>query len=159
MSNGAKKQNIRTTQAKIKGDQEAGSADQVRGDKITVGNITASQGVAIGRGAQVRIQSGIGAKELAELFSGVYQHIESRPADPLVEKEEIRDQVKRIETEVATGEKAEPAKVERWLRNLAAMAPDILDVTLGALTSPIAGISVAIQKIAQKMRSEIPRET
>lgn len=159
MNNGVKKQSTRTLnrQAKIKADQEPGSADQVRGDKITVGNITGSQGVAIGRGAQVRVQAGIGAQELAELFSSIYQHIDSRPPDPLVEKEEIHDQVKRIETEVASGEKAEPAKVERWLRNLAAMAPDILDVTLGALTSPLAGISIAIQKIANKMREEIHR--
>ncbi len=128
--------------------------DQIGGDKISIGNISNSQGVAIGRGAQVKVQSGIGAKEIAELFIPIYQHIDSRPPDPLVEKEEITDQVKRIETEVATGEKAEPSKVERWLRNLATMAPDILEVTLGALTSPIAGVSLAIQKIAQKMKEE-----
>jgi hypothetical protein len=72
-----------------------------------------------------------------------------------VEKEEIADKVKRIENEVATGEKAEPAKIERWLRNLAAMAPDILDVTVAAVINPIAGISMTIQKIAQKVKEEM----
>ena len=129
--------------------------DQVGGDKITLGNISSSQGIAVGRGAHVEIRSGIDAKELAEVFSTIYQKIDSRPSDPLVEKDEITDRVKRIETEVAAGEKAEPARVERWLKNLAAMAPDILDVTLAALTNPIAGISTAIQKIAQKMRQEV----
>ncbi len=85
----------------------------------------------------------------------IYQKIESRPPDPLVEKEEITDQVKRIENEVAAGEKAEPAKVERWLRNLAAMAPDILDVTVAAITNPAAGIYLAIRKIAQKVKEEV----
>ena len=128
--------------------------DQVDGDKISVGDISNSQGVAVGRGARVEIQSGIRAKELAELFSPIYQKIESRLPDAVVEKEEITDRVKRIEKEVASDEKAEPAKVERWLRNLAAMAPDILDVTVAALTSPIAGISMTVQKIAQKVKEE-----
>jgi hypothetical protein len=127
---------------------------QVRGDQISVGDIKGSQGVAIGRGARVQIQSGIGAKELAELFSPVYQKIESRRPDPLVEKEEITDRVKRIEKEVASGDKAEPTKVERWLRNLAAMAPDILDVTVAAITNPVAGISMTVRKIAQKVKEE-----
>ena len=74
---------------------------------------------AVGRGARVEIRSGIAAKEPAELFSPIYQKIASRPPDPSVEKDEISDRVKRIEKEVATGDKAEPAKVERWLRNLA----------------------------------------
>jgi uncharacterized protein associated with vWA-MoxR-VMAP ternary system len=137
------------------GDPEKVHGDQVGGDIISVGNISDSQGVAIGRGAQVKIQSGIDAKELSEIFSTIYQKIESRPPDPLVEKEEIVDQVKRIENEVAAGEKAEPTKVERWLKNLAAMAPDILDVTVAALTNPIAGISMAIRKIAQKVKEEV----
>jgi len=127
---------------------------QVGGDQISVGDISGSQGVAIGRGARVEIRSGIDTKELAQLFSPIYKKIESRPSDPSVEKEEITDRVKRIEKEVAIGEKAEPTKVERWLRNLAAMAPDILDVTVAALTSPIAGISMAIRKIAQKVKEE-----
>jgi hypothetical protein len=55
---------------------------------------------------------------------------------------------------VAAGEKAEPTKVERWLRNLAAMAPDILDVTVAAITDPTAGIYMAIRKIAQKVKEE-----
>jgi hypothetical protein len=131
--------------------------DQVGGDKITVGSISDSQGVAIGRGARVSLQTGISGKDLAEIFAPIYENIESRPPDPLVEKDEIVDQVKRIESEVATGEKAEPAKIERWLRNLATMAPDILDVTVAAITGPAAGIYVAIRKIAQKVKEEMRR--
>lgn len=129
--------------------------DQVGGDKISVGDISGSQGVAIGRNARVSTRSGMGAQELAELFSVIYQKIETRPADPLVEKDEIAEQVKRIENEVAAGETAEPAKIERWLRNLATMAPDILDVTVAALTGPAAGIYVAIRKIAQKVKEDM----
>jgi hypothetical protein len=155
MNNRMGKQNGHPVQKVKSSGSEEVHGDKVGGDIISVGSISSSQGVAIGRGAQVRIQSGVGAKELAELFSPIYQKIEARPPDPMVEKEEIADRVKRIEKEVNTGENAQPTKVERWLKDLAAMAPDILDVTLGALTSPIAGISIAIQKIAQKIRQEM----
>lgn len=136
-------------------DREKVRDDRMSGDKISVGNISRNKGVAIGRGARVEIKSGINAEELSQLFAPVYQKIGTRPSDPLVEKEEITDQVERIEKEVASGERAEPAKIERWLKNLAAMAPDILDVTLAALTSPVAGISMTIRKIAQKVKEEM----
>jgi hypothetical protein len=136
------------------GDRQEVHGDRVGGDIISIGNISNSQGVAIGRGAQVRIQTGINAQELSAVFSSIYQKIELRSPDPLIEKEEITDRVKRIENEVGTGEKAQPSKIERWLRDLAAMAPDILEVTVAAITSPIAGISMAVQKIAQKVREE-----
>ena len=64
----------------------------------------------------------------------------------LVEKMDFIGQVQRIETEASSGENVEPSKVERGLQNLASMAPDILDVTLGALISPIAGVSVATKR-------------
>ncbi len=155
MKNRMGKRAARFNQKGKTGDREEVHGDQIGGDKISVESISGSQGVAIGRGSQVKIQSGTDAKELSEIFSVIYQKIESRPADPLVEKEEISDQVKRIENEVAAGEKAEPAKVERWLRNLAAMAPDILDVTVAAITNPAAGIYLAIRKIAQKVKEEV----
>jgi hypothetical protein len=150
----------RKSRSKLEGDAEMKrrirkDGDQVGGDQISVGDISGSQGVAIGRGARVEVRSGIAAKELAELFSPIYQKIASRPPDPSVEKDEISDQVKRIEKEVATGDKAEPTKVERWLRNLAAMAPDILDVTVAAITNPIAGISMTVRKIAQRVKEEV----
>ena len=155
MKDSLKKNGVRVTHTGKRGERVEVPGDQVGGDKISVGDISGSQGVAIGRGARVSIQSGVGAQELSELFSVIYQNIESRPADPLVEKDEITEQVKRIENEVAAGEKAEPGKVQRWLRNLGTMAPDILDVTLAALTGPAAGIYVAIRRIAQKVKEEM----
>jgi phage-related protein len=157
MNDGIKKRGVSFAQkGKRAGRAEKVPGDQVGGDKISVGKISGSQGVAIGRGARATVQSGIGSKELSELFSAIYQKIETRSPDPEVEKEEITDQVKRIESEVARGEKAQPVKVERWLRNLAAMAPDIVDVTLATLTSPFAGISMAIRKIAHRVKEELP---
>lgn len=127
---------------------------RIGGDKITVGNISSSSAVAIGQGAQATMQYGLSSNDLAMLFKKVYQQIDARPEDPNVEKAELTQTVQNIETETAKGEQANSTKIERWLRNLAAMAPDILDVTLACLTSPLTGVASALRKIAAKAKEE-----
>ena len=53
------------------------SSRDKEGDQISVGNITDSHGVAIGRGAQVKLQSGVGVKELTQSFLPIYQWTEA----------------------------------------------------------------------------------
>jgi hypothetical protein len=88
------------------------------------------------------------------LFDLLEERIKARPEDPNVDKQEIRDQVKRIKTEVAQGEKASPNKLERWMRNLAGMAPDIVDVMAASLGGPLSGFTAVIHKIAARVKSE-----
>jgi len=123
------------------------------GDRFEVRDINQST-LAIGRGAQVTINRGLEAEELAQAFASVYQRIEARPPDPDVEKKEIAQTVEKIETEVVKGEGANPNKVERWLKTLAMMAPDILDVTVATLTSPAAGIAAVVRKVAERAKQE-----
>lgn len=88
------------------------------------------------------------------LFELLEEQIKARPADPNVDKQEIRDQVNQIKTEAAQGEKANPNKLERWIRNLAKMAPDIVDVMAASLGGPISGLTAVIQKIAARVKAE-----
>jgi hypothetical protein len=125
----------------------------VRGDEIRVGDITGST-VAIGRHAQATHTEGVSGEDLAQLFAHVYQQIEARPADPDVDKEEVTETVQKVEKEAAKGEEANATKVERWLKFLGGMAPDILDVTVACLTHPLAGVGTVIRKIAEKARAE-----
>ena len=129
--------------------------DEVRGDKITAGNIS-GEGIAIGRGAQATVNKGSG-EEIAHLFAAIYRQIETRPEDPKVEKQEIAETVQKIETEVAKSDSTSPDKVERWLKNLVMMAPDIWDVTIATLANPVAGVATAIRKVAEKAKAETGR--
>jgi hypothetical protein len=126
------------------------------GDRIRVGNVTGSTGVAVGRGARATVNEthGTAGQDLTALFATIYGQIEARPPDARVEKAEITETVQRLEEEAKKGEEANPGKVERWLRFLGDMAPDILDVTLACLTSPAAGIATAFRKVADKAREE-----
>lgn len=97
---------------------------------------------------------GLTGADLAQLFQTVYQRIETRPADPNVDKEEVKETVQKIEQEAKKGDEANPTKVERWLKTLKDMAPDIGDVTIACLTNPAAGVAMVIKKIAEKAKAE-----
>ncbi|MCL4300583.1 MAG: hypothetical protein KJ077_32905 [Anaerolineae bacterium] len=120
------------------------------GGMYNEGSINTGGGDFVGRD-QI---TGITGAELAQLFQTVYQRIETRPADPNVDKEEVKETVQKIEQEAKKGEEANPTKVERWLKTLKEMAPDIGDVTIACLTNPAAGVAMVIKKIAEKAQAE-----
>jgi hypothetical protein len=79
-----------------------------------------------------------------------------RPADPKVDKDEVKDRVERIEQEASTQESASESKLERWLGDLAWMAPDIFNITVAALTSPVTAVTTIVRKVAQKAKADAP---
>lgn len=89
-----------------------------------------------------------------KLFELLEEKIKARPEDPNVDKQEIQEQVSQIKAEAAKGEKANLNKVERWIRSLSGMAPDILDVMVASLGGPISGLTAVIQKIAARVKME-----
>jgi len=127
--------------------------NQVGGNKINVENVSRSA-VAIGAGARANLSQGLGGDEVARLFDALYEGIKARPEDPDVPKAELTETVKKIEEENALGDQANPNKVERWLKTLAMMAPDIFEVAVATLTSPVAGVAAVIRKVAEKAKEE-----
>lgn len=137
--------------------------DEVRGDKVTGGKAgrdiyhvshVSGTGVAIEPGAQATASQAGGSQDLVKLFAEIYQEIEDRPEDPNVDKEELVGTVEKIQKEVAKGEQANSTWVERRLKTLALMAPDIFEVTVVCLTHPLAGIATVIRNVAEKARAE-----
>jgi len=88
--------------------------------------------------------------EFAQAFEKIYGSI-AKVSDPVI-REETKDLVKKIETEAQKGDKADQSSVERWLRFLADMAPDIKDVVVNTLSNPILGFSTVIQKVIAKAK-------
>ena len=97
------------------------------GDSISVGNITDSSGVAIGRGARATVTttSPTGA-DLAAVFAALNQQIAARPEEEDVDKQELRDTVARLEQELAEAQKANPKKLDRWVTLLQSLAPELV---------------------------------
>jgi hypothetical protein len=130
-----------------------GASTSISGDHITVGESRDSI-QAIGRKAQVNVTQVVQNPDLARAFERIQEAIAARPDDPDLDKQELSTTVVKIEEELGKGEEANPSKIQRWLKFLAMMAPDILEVVLAALTGPIPGITAAVRVIAEKVKSE-----
>lgn len=125
---------------------------KISGSHVNVG------GDVVGRDKITTTRSGIGAEELSALtqqFAHIRQRIESRPADPDVDKAELKELVTHIEDEVRKGEAANPTKVRRWLLFLAETADDVFQVTAAALANPVAGVAKAVQLLAKRLKEEL----
>ncbi|MEJ2707358.1 MAG: hypothetical protein P8074_07060 [Anaerolineales bacterium] len=70
------------------------------------------------------------------------------------EKQDLQDQVDKIQNEAAKGEQADPSRLEKLVNTLAVMAPDIFEVAVATLANPLAGIGLVMKKIGDKARVE-----
>jgi hypothetical protein len=105
-------------------------------------------GVTKGPDAEAR------ARHLDALFDPIYHDIELRLEDARVDKPELLGTIRRIEAEVLRGHEGNPDKVERWLRLLQEVAPDLLKPVTDVLLKPDAEAPDAIRQLAQRYMAE-----
>ena len=124
---------------------------------VRVGNISNISGkvnVAGGNITTHETTTGLSAAEIKGLFDQLYTKIDARPDTPLTDREDLKAEVKEIQATVMEAAKEDKPVDESFLarrfRNIARMAPDILDVVVATLANPLAGLGIAIKKIAEK---------
>jgi len=129
---------------------------------IKIGDISGVSGevnIAGGNITTHQTTSGLSAAEIKGLFDQIYSAIEARPETPAADKEDLKAEVEEIQTTVTeatqNNEEVEENFLSRRFRNIARMAPDVLDVVVATLASPLAGLGVAVKKIAEKAKEEI----
>ena len=121
----------------------------VGGDINTMRDIKNVDVINQGRG-KTAVTYGSDASELAEKFLDIYRLIDSRPEDPNVDRDEIARTVKDVESETS---KQEPntVKIDRWLKRLGDLAPDLLPVVVSTLLDPSLGVATAVCTVANKV--------
>jgi len=115
-----------------------------------VGYIITSRSSRVNLKQQVIQQT---SPEMEKLFKRTRRKIKTRREDPKVDKERLESQVKKIETEAAKGPAADPGKLERWVKTLAKMAPDIVEVMAASLAGPVAGFTMVFKKNVERARA------
>ena len=98
--------------------------------------------------------TGLTGEEIAQLFETIYQQIDARPNTSPLDKDDLKAEVKDIEAEVAKGDQANESFLERRLRNLKRMAPDILEVVVNSFANPSLGVATVIRKVMTKAQAE-----
>ncbi len=131
--------------------------------KSIVRDITRTSGDVIVAGDDVtttHITIDIDARtaEIKQLFDQLYSAIESRTETLTADKEDLKAEVREIQATVADAarknEKVDEGFLSRRFRNIARMAPDVLDVVVKTLANPALGIGEVARKIAAKAKEE-----
>ena len=155
---GAKRER-RPMDAENKDGKGAVKAARIKGDQNILSGNVSSGGIVFqgGRHKNITINqsTGLAPDEITALFSNIYKHIEARPPDPNVDKEEVLETVQKIQEEASKGEKeANETKLTRWIDTLNNIAPDVIDVALASLGGPVSGITAILKKIADRARQQ-----
>jgi hypothetical protein len=91
---------------------------------------------------------------LAEWQTNMEAKIDALTGVLAEDKEDLRDTIVKIKTEAAKAEQADPCRLERLLNSIAVMGPDIFEVAVTTLISPLKGIGLVLKKIGDKARLE-----
>jgi uncharacterized protein associated with vWA-MoxR-VMAP ternary system len=121
----------------------------IKGQNV-IGMISASGSARVNVDQQIIHQA---TPEMEKLFKRAHKRIQLRTEDPKVDQAKLENQVKKIEAEAAKGEAADQSKLERWLKTLAEMAPDIVEVMAASLAGPVAGFAVVFKKIVEHAKA------
>ena len=134
------------------------------GTNIRVGNISGTSGTVNIAGGDITTHhttTGLSAAEIKQLFDQVYTQIDSHPAASPTDRDDIKAEVQEIRETVTKAaqknEKVDEGFLAKRFRNIARVAPDILDNIVGTLGKPLAGLGVALKAIAQKAKDETRR--
>ena len=128
---------------------------------INVGNvsdISGSVNIAGGNITTHQTATGLSAAEIKQLFDQLYTAIEFNTKISPTDKEDLKAEVKEIQFTVTEAikknEDVDEGFLSRRFRNIARMAPDVLDVVVATLGHPLAGLGAAVNKIAEKAKEE-----
>jgi hypothetical protein len=128
-------------------------SDGSGGVSIHIGGNVSGKVNAAGRDLHVT-ENALDAAALDKLFDLMSQRLDRLPGVDKQDVADAKENAQAIKAEAAKGDQADENAISKHLRNIARMGPDILDVVTTTLVNPVAGIAVAIQKIAQKARAE-----
>jgi len=131
------------------------------GSKISVkvGNVLGVSGnvnVAGGNITTHNTVNGLSAADIKQLFDSLYTSIDSHANVSVADKNDLKAEVEEIQSTVTEAvkknEKIDESFLTRRFRSISKMAPDILDVVVATLGNPLAGLGVAVKKIADKAK-------
>lgn len=134
--------------------KHASSEINIKGSVNTGGGDIASGDISKGDVHQIYDSQIV---DYGKLFQPVYQSIEHKKAIPQKDRQYLKKTVSEIQTEVEKESSARKAFIERRLRNISKMAPDIFEVILNTIANPIIGLTTLAQKIAQKANVAQPK--
>jgi hypothetical protein len=128
---------------------------------IKIGNVSDVTGNIHIAGGDIDIHTthSMSAAEIKPLFEQLYTAIDTRAETSSADKEDLKAELKEIQATVTEAaqknEKVDQGFLSRRFRNIVRMAPDVLDVMIATLANPLAGLGVAVKKIAERAKEDL----
>lgn len=119
------------------------------GGPVFLDKVDNTRGKITGRSDHKGINIDEVTKLFEDLFVKINQHTDLSGAD----KADLKAELEELRRELNKTEAADEGFLMRTLRNIGRMAPDILEVTLAAITNPIAGFGIIAKKVAEKVKA------
>jgi hypothetical protein len=88
---------------------------------------------------------------LQQIFYEIEKQVDLDPLD----KEDLKSEIKELQSEDGKGPDADETRISRHLRNIKRMAPDILELVIAAISNPLAGFGAVTQKVIEQMGAEM----
>ena len=126
--------------------------EQSGGVNISARNVTVG-GDVVGRD-KIAYGANAAPNTFAEWQSQMNEQIDSHSKLSAEDKKDLKEQVDKIQTEAAKGNRANTERLEKLINTLSIMAPDIFEVALTTLANPLAGIGLVAKKIGDKAKLE-----
>lgn len=92
---------------------------------------------------------------IARIFEPLYAAVEQRADTSPADKADLAAEVRDLQFEVGRGDDADLSLLQRRLRNIGRVAPDILRLVVAALADPVAGFSLVTVQTADAMRADL----
>lgn len=124
-----------------------------RSSSITIKKISDISGEVNIAGGDITITR-ISTSQSQELFDPVYRKIEAQKEISSDQRKALAEEVEEIQSAVTAGtrnkENLDESFLSRRFRNIARMAPDVLDVVVKTLANPALGLGEVAKRIALK---------
>jgi len=128
---------------------------------IKVGNVSGVSGEVNIAGGDIKMNktaNGLSSTDIKQLFDQLYTAIEANTKTSPSDKEDLKVEIEEIQSKVTEAvqenKKVDESFLSRRFRNIARVAPDVLDVAVATLGNPLAGLGIAVKKIAEKAKEE-----
>lgn len=128
---------------------------------IQVDRISNTSGTVNVAGGNISMSTttGLSVEEIRHAFDQAYAKIDAHAGASPAKKEDIKAEMQEVQPAIAEAaqkkEKVDEKFIGQRFRNIARIAPDILDVIVATLVNPLGGVGVALKKIAEKAKDEV----
>jgi hypothetical protein len=126
----------------------------IGGEKVNLSKIGSSSSIVIGRGTQSYIQQGKNLEFFEYSYESVYEAIKARPEEPNLQKDSLEFLARQLHNELVQDGLPDHTRINRLLKQLSSLAPDIFERATTVLLDDNAGLSPEIHHLVERIRED-----